>query len=173
VEFQKRFNSRPLVGDDFLAHQRLASIGRLRYSDKTRCAGRFARRLAIAVLAVPISALAVTPLVLWYIPTCSALIVIVINAFVGRFAGLIYGVIVCDFCHWFLLTAENYMPISPILMRAGWAREIPLQGSVGTPCLLDGLCTYGNDCRRGESAPHMSYRYLHIKITVGRRFRFN
>jgi hypothetical protein len=47
-----------------------------------------ARRLAIAVLAVPVAALAVTPLVLWYIPTCSALIVIVINAFVSRFALL-------------------------------------------------------------------------------------
>lgn len=59
--------------------------------------------LLVAVLAVPVAALAVTSLALWYIAARTTLIIVVINALVGRFLGLINGVILGDFRHWFSL----------------------------------------------------------------------
>jgi hypothetical protein len=55
--------------------------------------------LPIAVLAVSITAPSGAPLILRYIAACTTLIIVVINAFVGWFAGLIDGVIIGNFRH--------------------------------------------------------------------------
>lgn len=95
-----------MVGDDLSATKGFASMGRPRYNGKLRCAKEGARKqmtLLVAVLAVPVAALAVTSLALWYIAARTTLIIVVINALVGRFLGLINGVILGDFRHWFSL----------------------------------------------------------------------
>jgi hypothetical protein len=59
--------------------------------------------LLVAVVAVPIAAPTWASLALWYIASCTTLVIVMINLLVGGFIGLVNGVVVSNFRHWFSL----------------------------------------------------------------------
>lgn len=76
-------NSRPVVGDDVFSSKRLASVGRSRYGGKIRRASQRLATLpvqAVAIIAQPIGASPVFPLMSWYVTTGRASAIVVMNA---------------------------------------------------------------------------------------------
>jgi len=60
-----------------------------------------------ALLAALVAARAVPLLALWYIATCTTLIIVVIDALIERFLVLLNRVILGDFRHWFIFSLSG------------------------------------------------------------------